>query len=338
MERELKGASAIQVTTPSGTPVPDDQVFADFVSPSVRPLERIIFEIAPTNIPVLIIGESGSGKEVIAQRVHRFSRRANEPFVKVTCAHLSQKDLDQFLEGNNGAGIVKRLWEAGTVFLDEVGDLEAGCQPKLLHVLPDDDAAPLDCYLRARVISSTSRDIEEEIRNGRFREDLYYRLNGVCLQLPPLRRRKEDIPVLIDFFLRKYSGQFGRPQPTFSANAMSKFLDFHWPGNIRQLENAVRNMVALGDERLALGVLGSVGAELGTRGQAIPRFSLKQAARAASHHAERELILQTLQRTRWNRKRAAQELQISYKALLYKLKEIGMEDKSESSISKGQDL
>lgn len=338
MERQLKGTSATEIITTSEASVADDQVFADFVSPSVRPLERIIFEIAPTNIPVLIVGESGSGKEIIAQRVHRLSRRANEPFVKLTCANLSPKDLDQLLEGKNAAGIVKRLWEAGTVFLDEVSELELGCQPKLLHVLPDGDAAPPDYYLRARVISSTSRDIEEEIRHGRFREELYYRLNGVCLRLPPLRRRKEDIPVLIDFFLRKYAGQFGRPQPTFSANAMSRFLDFQWPGNIRQLENAVRNIVALGDERLALGALGSVGAELGTRAKAIPRFSLKQAARAASHQVERELILETLQRTRWNRKRAAHELQISYKALLYKLKQIGMEDKAESSISSGQDL
>jgi DNA-binding NtrC family response regulator len=258
--------------------------------------------------------------------------------MKLTCANLSSRDLDLFLEGKMAANIVKRLSGAGTVFLDEVSDLELACQPKLLHVLPDGDVARQDPCLLARIISSSSRNIEEEIRNGRFREDLYYRLNGVCLRLPPLRRRKEDIPALVDFFLRKYAGQFGRPKPIFTTRTMSRLVDYPWPGNIRQLEHAVRNIVALGDERLALGDLESVGAEAGPRNEVIQKFSLKEAARAASHQAERELILKTLQRTRWNRKRAALELQISYKALLYKLKQIGMEDSAVSSAAHGQDL
>lgn len=319
-------------------PDPDDQVFFDFLSPSARPLERIIAEIAPTNIPVFIVGESGSGKEVIAQRVHQLSRRGREPFVKVTCARLSLKDLDQLLEGRQATDIVNRLSDAGTVFLNEVSDLELVCQPKMLLVLPDGDAGSLDSCLRARIMCSSSRNIEEEIRNGRFREELYYRLNGVCLRVPPLRQRKEDIPGLVDFFLRKYAKQLGRPMPVFSAKAMGRFLDYAWPGNIRQLENAARNIVALGDERLALGDLESIGIDQGSRGEAIPRFSLKEASRAASHQAERELILQALHRTHWNRKRAARELQISYKALLYKVKQIGMEDTPESSDPKGQDL
>ena len=337
MAREFRSPDAGEIVGKALAPDPDDQVFCDFLSPSARPLERIIAEIAPTNIPVLIVGESGSGKEVIAHRVHQLSRRGREPFVKLTCARLSPKDLDQLLEGKKATGIVRRLSDAGTVFLNEVGDLEPACQPKLLHVLPDGDAGSMDSCLRARIICSSSRNIEEEIRNGRFREELYYRLNGVCLRLPPLRQRKEDIPALVEFFLRKYARQLGRPKPVFSARALGRFLDYPWPGNIRQLENATRNIVALGDERVALGDLESIGGDPCSRAEAIPRFSLKEAARAASHQAERELILQALQRTHWNRKRAARELQISYKALLYKVKQIGMEDMAESSTPKGND-
>jgi len=336
--RELRGPDVVEMTGKPLVADPDDGVFLNLISPSIRPIERIIAEIAPTNIPVLIVGESGSGKEVVAQRLHRLSLRGAEPFVKLTCARLSLKDLDQLLGGKKAAGIVKRLSDAGTVFLDEVSDLDLACQPKLLHVLPDGDAGSHDPCLQARIISSSGRNIEEEIRNGRFREELYYRLNGVCLRLPPLRHRKEDIPAFVDFFLQKYARQFGRPKPVFSSKAMGRFLDYPWPGNIRQLENGVRNIVALGDERLALGDLESIGADPGSNGGAIQKFSLKEAARAASHQAERELILKALQRTHWNRKRAARELQISYKALLYKVKQIGMEDKVESSDPKGQDL
>ena len=320
------------------SPDPGDQLFVNLASPSAQSLERIIVEVAPTDIPVLIIGEIGSGKEVIARRLHRLSHRGIEPFVRLTCARLSPKDLDKLLAGKKGDGIVKHWSDAGTVFLDEVSDLDPACQPKLLHLLPDGDARSHDPYLQARIISSTSRNIEEETREGRFREELYYRLNGVCLHLPPLRHRKEDIPALVDFFLRKYAKQLGRPEPIFSQKAMGRFLDYPWPGNVRQLENVVRNMVALGDERLALGEPEMRSDESGFRGAAMQKFSLKEASRAASHQAERELILQALDRTHWNRKRAARELQISYKAFLYKVKQIGMEESAGSAGPKGQDL
>jgi two-component system response regulator AtoC len=334
---ELRDSRVGGVTRNSIVPNPDDEAFVNLISPSARPLERIIAEIAPTNIPVLIIGESGSGKEVIARRVHRLSRQGNKAFEKLTCARLSLKDLDQVLGGKKGVRIVKRLSGAGTAFLDEVSDLELACQPKLLLVVADGDEGSHPC-LQARIISSSSRNIEDEIRNGRFREDLYYRLNGVCLRLPPLRHRKEDIPAFVDFFLNKYARQLGRPKPIFSAKTMGRFLDYPWPGNIRQLEYGVRNIVALGDERLALGDLESLGADPGSGSGAVPRFSLKEVSRAASHQVEREYILKALQRTHWNRKRAARELQISYKALLYKVKQIGMEDMAELSDPKGQDL
>lgn len=335
---DLKDRSVVGNTDRPSASVPDELYFVGSISPMTGPLERIIVEIAPTDIPVLILGESGSGKEVLAQRIHRLSQRKNEPLAKLTCANLSVKDLDTLLAGEKTVGIVDRLSHAGTVFFDEIGDLEPACQPKLLYALHDGDTERQDNWIRGRVISSSVRNLEEEIRGGRFREELYYRLNGVCLRLPPLRRRKEDIPALVDFFLTKHSEELGRPKQYFSANGMRKLIDYHWPGNIRQLENAVRSIVALGDEGLALGDLELLGGDKGSRDPVPQRFSLKEAARAASQQAERELILKALQRTRWNRKRAAQELRISYKALLYKLKQIGIEDSAESSESDGRHL
>jgi len=183
--------------------------------------------------------------------------------------------------------------------------------------------------LSARLISATSRNLDEEVRAGRFRNELYYRINGVCLRLPPLRERKDDIPLLVEFMLTKHAAEFGRPRPALSPRTLRVFLEHSWPGNIRELENSVRKIVALGDERLAVADLECAPVEARapvdapeTRG-----YSLKAAARAASRGAEREMILKALAHTRWNRKRAAQELQISYKSLLYKLKQIGFEGK-----------
>jgi DNA-binding NtrC family response regulator len=162
---------------------------------------------------------------------------------------------------------------------------------------------------------------------GRFRIELYYRINGVCLRLPPLRERKEDIPQLVDFFLRKHCAQLGKPQPSLSPGTLRMFLDHTWPGNIRELENCVKSVVVLGEDQLAVAGLGVSATETrATRTVETPVHSLKAAARAASREAERGLILEALARTRWNRKRAAEELQISYKSLLYKLKQIGLKE------------
>ena len=197
MAREIRGSDTAVMTGKSAAPDLDDQAFVNLVSASGRPIERIMVEIAPTNIPVLIVGECGSGKEVIARRLHRLSRRGNEPFVKLTCARLSIKDLDHLLAGKKTACIVRRLAEAGTVFLDEISDLELPCQPKLLHMLADCEGGSHDPpSFGARIISSSSQNIEQEIRNGRFREDLYYRLNGVCLGRPPLDIGRKISPSL----------------------------------------------------------------------------------------------------------------------------------------------
>ena len=203
----------------------------------------------------------------------------------------------------------------------------AACQRNLLYALPDGEAKPRRGILMARLISTTSRNLDEEMKAGRFRRELYYRINGVCLRLPALRERKEDIPQLSDYFLVKHCTQLGRTRSRLSARAIDVFMNYSWPGNIRELENVVKKIVALNDEELALSELVSTrnAADAAVPADAQTR-SLKVASKAASREAERELILKALGRTRWNRKRAAQELQISYKSLLYKLKQIGMDE------------
>ena len=307
------------------TSLPSNHAYVPALSPAMRAVERVIADIAPTDIPVLIQGESGTGKEVVAAQIHRMSMRRGEPFTKVSCAAITPEFFS--VRAHNGANGTE---PSGIFLLDEISELDPACQPKLLHVLPDGEAFPLEAALAtlgARVICTTSRNLEEEMRAGRFREELYFRINGVCLRLPPLRHRKEDVPVLVSYFLAKYAAQFGRPQPKLSGYAMTQFADYDWPGNVRELENAVKKIVALGEERAAVADLRARATAQGNNGGAeIP--SLKDAARAASRQAERELILKVLGRTRWNRKRAAQELQISYKALLYKLKQIGLNDQT----------
>jgi len=210
------------------------------------------------------------------------------------------------------------------MYLQELADLSADCQARLMEALPQSAGNGAAGSERARLICGSSRDLEVEVKRGRLREDLYYRISGVCLRLPPLRQRKEDIPFLMGYFLRKYARDFRRTVPDLSAETLRLFLDYAWPGNLRELEDAARVLVALGDEQVALGGLRAV-LRKPEAGSSAAGISLKAASRAASREAEKELILNTLTRTRWNRRRAAEELQISYKALLYKLKQIGFE-------------
>jgi two-component system, NtrC family, response regulator AtoC len=300
--------------------------FIGGLCPALMTLESVIQEIAPTMIPVLLVGESGTGKEVFAHRIHELSGRAPEPVVKIACASVNAETLASET-GLRGSGYQSAPGAPGTVIFDEISELDAVCQKILLYALPDGDFRPRPGVLASRVVSITSRKLDEEMRAGRFRSELYYRINGVCLRLPPLRERKEDIPVLSEFFLTKHAVQLGRPQFSLSQRTLRIFMDYNWPGNIRELENAVKNIVALGDEQLALS--GLISTPISAPPPVAPEICigpLKVAARAASREAEKELILKALEKTRWNRKRAAQELQISYKSLLYKLKQIGMPD------------
>jgi DNA-binding NtrC family response regulator len=299
----------------------------------MRALERIIAGVAPTDIPVLLVGESGAGKLVVATEIHRLSRQSDEPFIHISCATLTVAGLSEWSHNGHVANSnqPETMSSSGTLFLDEISMMELACQSRLLELLPSTSAFLNEPRPRFRVISATSRDLEEEMRGRRFREELYYRINGACLRLPPLRQRTEDIPLLVDYLLGRYSTEFGRPLPKLSSGTLNALRNYSWPGNIRELENVVRKIVVLGDEDAAIGDLASQAApDASVRIESETRTSLKGAARAASQSVERELILKTLDRTHWNRKRASQELQISYKALLYKLKQLGL---SNSGIS-----
>src|SRR5580704_760690 len=303
----------------------EDRGFVGGICPAMQTLESVVTEIAATNIPVLLVGESGTGKSMFAHRLHGLSTRSEERLISITCAAMNPAMLIAELElnTNGGSGIQTSENSIGSVFFEEISELDAASQRGLLYALPGDGTTRRGS-LAARVISTTSRNLDEEMRAGRFRSELYYRINGVCLRLPPLRDRREDIPILVEFFLTKHSAQFGRPRPTLSPRTLRRFLDYSWPGNIRQLGNVVKKIVALGDENLALPEAAAAPVEVRTPPVETRSYSLKAAARAASREAERGMILEALARTRWNRKRAAQELQISYKSLLYKLKQIGL--------------
>jgi len=300
------------------------QGFIGGLSPAMLTLESVIGDIARTNIPVLLVGESGSGKQMFAHQIHLLSPRCEEALVTITCAAMTPETISAEL-GLNGNGRTAET-ATGTVLFDEISELDAASQSYLLHALPDGEARPRPGTITARIVSTTSRNLDEEMRAGRFRNELFYRINGVCLRLPPLRERKKDIPLLADFFMAKHAAIFGRPRRALSSRTLQIFSGYGWPGNIRQLENIVKNIVALGEEDLLVAELSATPSEKQPVAPTTRSDSLKVAAKAASREAERELILRALERTRWNRKRAARELQISYKSLLYKLKQIGLQD------------
>lgn len=297
-----------------GAGIANSEIFVGSGDRATRLLENALANISATDVPVLLMGESGVGKQVFARHIHESSCRRNGPLLRVSCGEVRAEELSSRLAaGRNEGGMC-------TLLLDEIADLDRECQRKLLYMVPNDldrrDRVP------ARIVSTSSQNLEEEVRTGRFRNDLYHRLNGVCLRIPPLRERREDIPTLLDFFLSKHSVRLGKQHATLSTPGMARLLEHGWPGNIRELENLAIRVLAVGDEDLALSSLGTQSPVRKTSEVSAGR-SLKAASRAASRSAERELILSALSRTQWNRKRAAQELQISYKSLLYKLKQIG---------------
>lgn len=293
------------------------------ISPEMQPIQRLICEIAPTDIPVLLLGESGTGKEVAAKQIHEMSVYRDLAFAKVACSTLTPESIETYFapsapaDGEDGT-------RTGTLFLDEIGELGHDCQRRILHSIPDGSSTSSGQLTEARIVSCSTRDLETDVHQGKFRSELFYRLSGVCVQLPPLRRRRDDIPVLARHFLSKYATMFHRAEMTLSDSAMQLLIEHPWPGNIRQLENVIKRIVALENEELGIVDLkiSPMLPGLQQTSPVAPSRSLKAASRAASRQAERELILQTLERTHWNRKRAAEALQISYKSLLFKLKQI----------------
>ncbi|HEV2402536.1 MAG TPA: sigma 54-interacting transcriptional regulator [Candidatus Sulfotelmatobacter sp.] len=296
----------------AGTGVLSRLVF-ESCSASMRQVESVIRELAHSEVPVLLIGERGVGKASTAQRIHDLSDRAGQGFCEFTCLGLTPDHLAAALQDESAAG--------GTVLLKDVADLSATCQ----LYLRDAQLNRTKFDRSVRFICASTADLEMEVKTRRLREDLYYQISAVCLRLPPLRQRKEDIPPLMEHFLLKYSQEYGRPIPKLSAETRRLFYEYAWPGNLRELEDAVRVLAALGDENLAMGGLRAI-LQKPPAERKSGEISLKAASRAASHEAEKELILNVLTRTRWNRRLAAKQLQISYKALLYKLKQIGCEE------------
>jgi DNA-binding NtrC family response regulator len=287
-----------------------DLPLLDAVSPSMRAVIAVVGELSHSSVPVLLIGEQGTGKHSIARIIHVNSGGVGAHFYVRHCRDLAIDTLDP------------RLLPVGAgLYLDEIGDLTEECQEKLLEMLSRQGHNG-NSRNEVRVICGSARDLDGDVRAGTFREDLYYRLSGVCLRIPPLRQRKDDIASLMEFFLQRYSESYHRPVPVLSPATQKLFLDHSWPGNLPELEAAARAIVAVGNESVAMGGLRSMLTRGDHRANG-EKTSLKEASRAASREAERELILKVLTRTRWNRRRAAQELQISYKALLYKLKQIG---------------
>jgi two-component system response regulator AtoC len=315
-------------------------------SEKMKEIDKIIGQVADTDITVLIRGESGTGKELVAREICTRSSRRDKPFVKVNCAaipsELLESELFGFEKGSFTGAITRKpgkfeFANHGTIFLDEISELHPSLQAKLLHVLQDREFSRLggdeDVTVDVRVLTATNRQIERELQSGNFRQDLYYRINVVSIHLPPLRERKEDIPELTEYFVNKFSLVFEKPRPLLSKTAMNAFLSYDWPGNVRELENIIKKIVVLENEEFALKDLG-LGSRLGVVPQSADaspsstgRLSLKKTGKMAAQEAEKELILGTLMETRWNRKKAAGLLDISYKALLYKMKQAGLNKK-----------
>lgn len=294
--------------------------------------------IARTDLPVLILGESGTGKEILAQYIHKMSACSNAPFLKVNCAAMPADLLESELFGyEQGAftGALKakpgkfELCDHGTIFLDEIGEMPHALQAKLLQVLQDGSFSRLGARtttkVDVRVISATNIDIKTAIAQRRFREDLYYRINAVSFQLPPLRQRREEIPVLIRYFIQRASEKYAWRPMNMSNEFLNTCVQHDWPGNLRELENFVKRYLALGDQQLILRELTSYRApslapEIDTSLRP-PSEGLIKLLRNVKGETEARVIRATLQRNQWARKRSAAELKISYKALLYKMRQ-----------------
>src|SRR5262245_53443236 len=320
-------------------------------SPQMVRIRQQILQIAPVDVPVFIYGESGVGKEVVARMIHMRSSRRHLPFVKVNCAALPGELLESELFGfEQGAftGAVRskpgkfELANKGTIFLDEIAEMSPHLQAKLLHVLQDHQYSRLGgrhlVEVDVRVLAATNVDIQEAMKSGRLREDLYYRLNVLSINVPPLRERTTEIPLLFRHFLNKYAEKFQKELPVPSEHLMEAAMRYPWPGNLRELENFVKRYVILEDDEGSFRELVEMAA---ARQRTSPREEpaparqqgLKALVRGLKDEAEMEAIADALEKTHWCRKDAARMLGISYKALLYKIRQFNL-DSGRSSRSR----
>src|SRR6266567_7538200 len=315
---------------------PESIVFGH--SDAMQALRARMDKVAAANVPVLIHGESGTGKDIIARMIHGRSPWKTGPWVKVNCPAIPGTLLESELFGyEKGAftgaygskpGRVEQA-HRGTLFMDEISELDMGLQSKLLQLLQDGQfcriGAQEDKKVEVRVVCATNRHLETEIQNGTFREDLFYRINVVNLQLPPLRERRGDIDDLVNYFLDYYNRKYNCRALPLSADLMTSLQKYHWPGNIRELENLIKRYVILGNEEV-------ISSDLVTREQEYFNpdinldgpISLKKLTKQAVRELERKVILKVLQAHHWNRKQTARALSISYRALLYKIRDAGL--------------
>ena len=312
---------------------PDLVIFG--TTPAMLAIKEKLGRVAETNMPVLIHGETGTGKEIIARLIHVRSPFKMGPFVKVNCPAIPHTLMESELFGYErgsftGANFDKpgrfQMAHTGTLFLDEIGDLASEVQAKLLQVLQDGSFSKIggseEHSVSVRVVSATNHNLEDAVESGTFRRDIFYRLNGVTLVLPPLRERRADIPVLVEYFVKLHNRNLNCQVPVPSRATMNALQNYPWRGNIRELENVVRRYVIFGEEEAMLSELIKqdepiVPAEmLGDQ-----NMSLKDLTRTAVQELERKLILRVLAANQWNRKKTAQALKISYRSLMYKLRE-----------------
>ena len=326
------------------------------VSRAIIEIKKHIELLSKSDVTVLITGESGTGKELVARAIHDFSPRAKRPFVKVNSPALPDNLIESELFGYE-KGAFTGAWKSkpgkfvlahsGTILLDEISDIPLHLQPKLLQVLEDDELSVLggtaNAKIDVRVLAATNNNLKSKVSEGQFRADLYYRLNVVSIHVPPLRERMEDIEPLCKHFVSKYAGLNGNVEIPINGETQKQMYQYQWPGNVRELENFIKSVYVLRDENsfsekirnhcLADDSTTSMAGSnpspinLGRNYQSIQRRSLKAVAREAAQKAESEAILDVLSYTRWNRRKAATLLQVSYKALLNKIKEYEIEDK-----------
>ena len=304
-------------------------------SKSMHDMFGLARKVAPFTTTVLITGESGTGKELVARGIYAASQRAKRPFLAINCGGIPENLLEsEFFGYIKGAftgadrthkGIFSEA-DGGTLFLDEIGELPLGMQVKLLRVLQEGEIRPVGASrvekVDVRILAATARNLEDEVRGGRFREDLYYRLNVMAIHLPPLRERSDDIPPLCAQFIKKFTAMLGGAAPSITPEAMEKFLTYTWPGNVRELENVIQRGVvmaengSLGLEQLPSYLIGDV--SKGSIYHYFAGFSLKKAQKII----EKEMITKVLKQTGGNKMQASRLLEISYPSLLSKIKEI----------------
>ncbi|MGA1843526.1 MAG: sigma-54-dependent transcriptional regulator [bacterium] len=311
--------------------------YEDFIGDSnlIVNVKKMIEQVADTELTVLVRGESGTGKELVTRAIHSMSNRREKPFVKVNCATLPENLLESELFGYErgaftGAQRPKpgrfEFAHEGTIFLDEIAEMPTSLQAKLLQVLEEKEFTRLGgknpVRVDVRIIAATNRDLEEGIKNGSFREDLFYRLNEVAIFLPPLREHKEDIPLIVEYFMEKYTNLYGKEYKPLSPNTMALFMKYEWPGNVRELENLIKKIIVLGNEEIVCSIIPHDVVAGKVVYKANDKFvPLKEISKQAVQKAEKAYIKRALNMTNWNRIQAANLLQVSYRSLLSKIKE-----------------